>query len=75
MASPSCDPNVATLLDLDPACIVTVTPFGHGTSSASTAKISARSPDGKERLFFLKALAGAEAALTVEGCALTHPRP
>ncbi len=67
MASLPIDSNVAKLLGLDSAGAVTVTPFGHGTSSASTASISARSPDGTERRVFLKMSAAADALLALEG--------
>lgn len=66
MGSLPTDLNVAKLLGLDPSR-VTISPFGHGTSSAFTAKISAKSPDGVERFFFMKTSDAEDAALLVEG--------
>jgi hypothetical protein len=48
-------------------CDGTISPFGNGASSAATAKITARSPDGSERLFFLKTSTGVDAPLVAEG--------
>jgi len=60
------DLNVAKLLGLGPSCII-IPPFGHGTSSASAARISAKLPGGIEQLFFMKTSDADDATLLVEG--------
>lgn len=61
------DPAVAELLQLDPTSKTTVSASGHGTSSATTAKIAVELPDGSVARYFMKTLAGKDGPLLVEG--------
>jgi hypothetical protein len=61
------DPAVANILKLDLASTTVSSAGGGGCSSASTAKITTKLQDGKERKFFMKTGSGKDAEVMFEG--------
>lgn len=61
------DSAVAKLLQLDPATTSVSSHGGGGMSSAKTAKISTRLPDGSKKLYFLKTGKGKDAEIMFHG--------
>jgi hypothetical protein len=61
------DAAVTGLLGLDPARTTVEPTTSNGCSSASTAKIAAKFPDGSEKYFFMKMGTGTQGRLMVEG--------
>lgn len=60
------DLAVAELLQLDPSQ-TRVSSFGHGSSSASMAKIAAKLSNCSEKLYFMKTLRGEDGPLLMKG--------
>ncbi|KAF2397423.1 Ketosamine-3-kinase [Trichodelitschia bisporula] len=61
------DPAVIELLSLDPEQTTVSSAGGGGCSSASTAKITAKLPDGTEKQFFMKTSSGGDAEVMFRG--------
>lgn len=61
------DPAVAELLQLDPEQTTVSSAGGGGCSSASTLKITRKSPDGSELRFFMKTGKGEDAEVMFSG--------
>ncbi len=58
---------VIQLLELDPSSTTVSSHGGGGMSSASTAKITAKTEDGTENVFFMKTGKGKDAEVMFEG--------
>ena len=61
------DPAVAELLNVNVEDAQLSSAGGGGCSAASTSKVTCTSPDGKERVFFLKTGSGKAAEIMFEG--------
>lgn len=66
------DDAVAKAIGVDPSATSVSSAGAGGMSSASTSKIVAKLPDGKEKQFFMKTGKGEEAAIMFEGAHSLH---